>query len=343
MGFPFIFESNFEAGTNAEWDAETDSGSQLDFPHVSELARFPYSSLAPFRGGYCARWRLGAVTTAAYLTEGDIDIADGASAYFRWYLYLAPDFAFTADDVISLLKLRQTGGGTVEYTVGLSLTAATGAIVLGGSDGTAAAAFGAQQLQLGRWHCIEVLATVSTSDAGVITTWLDGVQQTTASSLDQAAAVAEGDLGIADKLATTTGTVLMDAFVMDDARLYPIADRYPESLYVTKSVQAFIGPGVIDNVSLMSGNGTDCVVRVFDTAFGDTLDAGKIVIELKNTAANELVDPAGTPVAVTRGAFVQVSGTTPRALVKIQHATGYGSPVVQRAAALGARKVVGEA
>ena len=46
MAFPWIFHANFEQGTNAEWDSETDGASptQLDFPHYTELARFPGST-----------------------------------------------------------------------------------------------------------------------------------------------------------------------------------------------------------------------------------------------------------------------------------------------------------
>jgi hypothetical protein len=343
MAFPFVFQSGFENRTTPfGWDAETDSGEQLDVPHASELARFPWPDCAPYRGGSCLRLRLGAVTTTAFLTEGDIDIADAGTAYFRWYFYLAPDFTFTADDVVSMLKLRQAGGGTVEYTIGLDLDADDGSITFGGSDGTAAAAFGATLLQRGRWYCAEVLATVSTNDAGVLTTWIDGVQQTTADTLDQAAGVGEGDLGIMDKAATTTGTVLMDEFVMDNARLYPLVDRYPESLELTQSAQVFIGAGALDNVSLLSGSGTDSVCVVYDTAYGDTQDAAKYVVELKNTAVNELVDPAGTTVSVTRGCYVALSGAVPRALVKIKHAPGYSSAGAVRRAALRSRPAVGE-
>ena len=68
------------------------------------------------------------------------------------------------------------------------------------------------------------------------------------------------------------------------------------------------------------------MVTVFDTDEADTNDAGNIVIELKNTStSNELIDPAGTPVCVKRGAFIQMSGTEPRALVKSSHLKAYGS------------------
>ena len=342
MAFPFILESNFEAGTNAEWTSETDSGSQLDFPHITELARWPWPKFAPYRGAYCARFVLGANTTTVFLTSTAIDIADTASAYYRWYMYFAPDFAFTADDVVSLFKLRQAAAGTVEYTVGISCTAATNVFVLGASDGTAAATFGATPITLGQWHCIEVGAKVDTGGTGFITTWLDGVQQSTETSKTQAAAVGDGDLGVMDRLATTTGTILLDAFVNDDLRLYPLYDQHPQNLVMTKSATVFVGPGCLDNISLASGAGTDCVVTVYDTSWSNTLAAQNFILELKNTANSELVDPAGTPVEVTRGCYVQLAGTTPRAIVKLSFAPTYGSPANARAWGLKTKKSIGE-
>lgn len=330
MAFPYLFESNFEAGTNAEWTSETDSGSQLDFPHISVIAgQNGIGNLAPFRGTFCARWVLGANTTDAFLRTTAIDIADTASSWFRWYMFLANDFVATAADVVSIFKLRQAGGGTVEFTVGLSCDGA-GGIVLGGSDGIAAANFGTTNITLGKWHAIEVFATVSTGGAGVITTYLDGVQQSTQTAQTEAAAVGDGDLGFSDRLSTTTGTVLMDAFVQDDTRVYPIVSRYPRQLLLTKSAHAFIGPGVIENVSLLSGAGTDNVLAIYDTNRANTSDVNKVGIELKNVTNNDIVDPAGVPIYLQRGAYVVLTGTNPRAMLNIHWAPGYGSEAAAR-------------
>jgi hypothetical protein len=67
----------------------------------------------------------------------------------------------------------------------------------------------------------------------------------------------------------------------------------------------------------MSGAATDNVCSVYDTDVADTNDATSLVLELKNTANSELVDPAGTPVDVVRGCYVVLTGTNPRALVKM--------------------------
>lgn len=329
MAFPFAFESNFESGSNAEWSAETDTGSQLDFPHISTLAGVNNGNQAPYRGAYCARWVLGANTTDAFLRTTGIDIADSATSYFRWKMFLAPDFVATAADVVSIFKLRQAGGGTVEMTIGISCDG-SGGIFLGGSDGTAAATFGTKSITLGVWHDIEVKATVSTGGSGEITTYLDGVLQSSETSKTQAAAVGDGDLGFSDRLNTTTGTVLMDCFVQDDARVYPIVERYPRKMLMTKSGHVFVGPGCIANVSLLSGAGTDNVCTVYDTNRANTSDANKTVLELKNVTNSDIVDPADMPTEVHRGCYVVLSGTNPRALVHIGKAPGYGSQAAAR-------------
>lgn len=318
MAFPFLFESTFEAGTNAEWDTETDTGTKLDFPHYTTLAKV---GMTPYRGAYCARVVCGD-TNDHTLTEGDIDIADGATAYFRWYMYVSNDFTATADDVFSIFELQQAGG-TVEQTVGMRITAASNLLEIGVGDGTAPSSY--VTFTRGRWTCVELLSTISTGGAGAMTLFIDGTSVIALTSQTQAAAVGQGVLGTQLTLATTTGTILFDQFVMDDARVYPIKDRFPDQMLLTKSGHVFLGEGTVENISLLSGAGTDCVLSVFDTDIADTTMANNVVVELKNTANNELIDPAGTPAVLRRGCYVALSGTNPRALVKIGRARGYGS------------------
>ena len=323
MAFPFVLESNFEAGSSAEWTSSSDTGTQMDFPHISVLAGISgMGQLMPYRGAFCARFTLGANTTDSFLRSTTIDIADAATSYFRWYMFFATNFAATAADVVSIFKLRQAGGGTVEFTVGVNCDG-SGGVFLGGNDGTAASAFGTTNITLGRWHAIEVLATVQTGGTGVITTYLDGVQQTTETASTQAAAVGDGDLGFSNRLSTTTGTVLMDCFIQDDARIYPIVDRYPAQILLTKSTHLFVGPGVIENVSLLSGGGTDNVLSIYDTNRANVLDQNKLRLELKNVTNSDIVDPAGVPVTLQRGCYVVLAGTNPRAMVNIKWAPGY--------------------
>src|SRR3990167_1390787 len=166
MAFPFIFESNFEQGTNAEWDSEQDTGTKLDFPHYTTLAAMP-STPMPYRGAYCMRVDLRAGDTNDHtVTEGDIDIADTVTRYFRWYQYASADFTASADDTFQILELQQAGGATTEMSVGMRVTAATDALDIGIGDGAAPTSF--VSFPRGVWVCVEVLATVSTVVAGFL-------------------------------------------------------------------------------------------------------------------------------------------------------------------------------
>lgn len=321
MSFPWIFESNFEQGTNGEWDTETDTGSKLDFPHYSTFVRRSDIKTIPYRGAYCAMIDLSSGDTNDHtLTEGDIDIADAATRYFRWYMYVSNNFTATADDTFNIFELQQVGG-TVEQSVGMRVTAATNVLEIGIGDGTAPTSFAA--FPRGRWVCVELLSTISTTGSGAMTLFLDETSVIALTGQTQAAAVGQGVLGTQDTLSTTTGVILLDQFVMDDARIYGLPIRYPEDLFITKTCHVFVGQGKIENVTLLSGGAADNVLQVFDTDVNNTNHVGRTKLELKNIAANETVDPAGVPVLVQRGAYVVLSGTNPRAIVKIGSAQGY--------------------
>lgn len=320
MAFPWIFESNFETGTASEWDSESDTGSLLDFPHYSTLSTIPGAPV-PYRGAYCMRIQMGD-TNDHTLIEGDIDIADNGTSYFRWYLFAGNDVTATADDTFNIFELQQAGG-TNEMVVGMRITTATDLLEIGIGDATAPTSF--VSFPRNKWVCVELLATPSTTGAGVLTLFLDETQVATLTGLTQAAAIGRGVLGTQDTLATTTGTLYFDQFIQDDARLYGIPIRYPEEVYLTKSAHVFVGAGCVENVTLLSGAGADNVLQVFDTDVNNTLHLGRVKLELKNVTNSEMVDPAGTPVHVQRGCFVNLTGTNPRAIVKIGYAQGYWS------------------
>lgn len=314
MAFPFIISSNFEAGTNAEWTSESDGAARLDFPHWRVLAR---EGMLPYRGAYCMRVRLGSATAAKVIhTSGDI--ADGGTAYLRFMFYLGQDVKFTADDTIQLVELTQAGAGTCEMALGLRLVAADNTIEIGIGDGLAPTAFAAQKLVRGRWYSVELKALVSTSDVGTMDLYLDGALVASLATLDQAAAVGDVCLGVTGCLTTTTGTVLFDQFVFDDGRIYPIVDRYPTNVFMTKSGHAFVGPGFLENITLLAGAAADNTLDVYDTNTGNTNDANKVGVAIRNVTASDVVDVAGLPVQLKRGCYVSLGGTNPRAVAIVK-------------------------
>ena len=324
MAFPWIFEANFELGTAAEWDSETDTASQLDFPHFSTLALQPWSTAAPFRGAYVMRTVLSGGTADAFVLEGDIDIAANVLRWAKFDMWISPNFTGTANDTLNIFEV-QSSGPVIEATFGLRVVAATNEINFGIGEVTATS-FGAEAIQRGKWYTIELAIELDdgVGDDGTIDLYVtrentpstEVIHAAQVASLDQAAVI-QGVLGVQLHAATTTGTILFSDFRFDDARIYPERDRFPLSYLLTKDGHAFVGPGVIERVELMSGADTDNVATIFDTDSGDTTIAGNIVTELKNTANNELVIQDHEMV-IRRGAFVQMSGTTPRVMVHVK-------------------------
>lgn len=322
MAFPWIFEANFELGDASEWDSETDTASQLDFPHFSTLAGIR-APAAPFNGAHVMRATLTGGTADAFVLEGDIDIAVNVNRFAKFDVYFSKDFTGTADDTVALFEVQSTGPA-IETSVGFRIVAATGAINFGIGE-LAPTAFGLEAVERGKWYTVEVdmdLDNPAASDgsSSLFVTKENSPFTTTAigtvSSLTQAAVI-QGVLGVQDHLATTTGTILFDNFRFDDARIFPERRRFSQQMLLTKTGHAFVGPGELDSISLLSGAGTDNVLSVFDTDNGSTSIAGNVVAELKNLSNNEVVI-ADDISPLLRGCFVQISGTNPRALVNIK-------------------------
>lgn len=312
MAYPYIFEAKVDANlaTPFGWDSESDTGSLLDAPHFSELARFPWSHCAPYRGAYCWRVRMGD-TNDHVLIEGDCDIADGATAFASFYLYVAPDVVASADDEFNIFEFQQAGG-TVEASVGLRITAATDVVEIGIGDGTAATDYAAATLEKNRWYHIEVGMLVSTGAVGTLTLYVDGVSVVALDTLDNAAAVGRGVLGTQDTLATTTGTLLFDQFVFDDLQVYPDRERFPHQRVFTVSGHAFVGPGAIDTAALLSTTAADRV-RLYDTDTGNVNDAQGFVAELL-TEGHTSIEGV---LQFKRGCYVSLNQSTARAQVTL--------------------------
>ena len=326
MAFPWLFECGFEDGTDGDFDAESDSTARLFFRHYSELAAIP-GLPAPYRGAYCMSVNLATSTTTAYVQEtGSFDTAAAGTIYVRFYFWFGGATGsppvMANNDEFAIFQLW-SGATDVEGGIYINYTTANGYRL--GIGETAAASF--LPLTLNQWHCVELKALVDSGvgDDGTLDGWLDGAPFAQVATLDQGAITSAVFGSMGQDAGTTRGYVLFDEIVADDARIYPITERFPSNLLMTKSGHAFVGPGTIENTSLLSGAGTDCVLSVFDTDSGSVLDASNCKLELKNVVNNDIVDPAGVPVEVYRGAYIVLSGTTPRAQVHLGKCQGYSS------------------
>lgn len=314
MAFPFLSQANFAAGGLGHFDAETDTESRLDIPHYVTLARTPGLPM-PWRGAYAMRVTLvnDGTPADAYLQEtGSWDTAAAGTIFFRFMLFVTKDIVMANADEFAVFQLW-SATNTVEGGVYINYTTANGLRI--GIGETAATSF--LPLTTGVWHTIELKAVIDSGagNDGTLDGWLDNAAFTQVTALDQGA-ITSGVIGVLSQDAgTTAGTVLFNDIVADDARVFPTAERFPQSLLLTASDHAFVGPGEIADLSLLSGAGTDNVLQIYDTDTAYTSDASNMIMELKNTTNNEAVNLAGTALCIKRGCYVSLAGTNPRALI----------------------------
>ena len=321
MAFPWLFQENFEDGTLGNFDSETDTASQLDFPHYSELARFPWSTCAPNTGAYCMRLALTGGTADAYLVEGDIDIAANVTRHVKFDIWFSPTFTGTADDTFNIFEALATS--TVEAAFGARIVASTDVINLGIGE-TAPTSFSGEALQRNVWYTVELtmLNDPGANDGTIdlfVTRSGDAAQTTVSAtqvaSLDQGA-VTTARLGIQDHLSTTTGMILIDNFIFDEDRVFPGA-RYSLHPVFTKSGHAFVGPGHLDIAGLLTDEANN-IMRLWDTDTADTNSTQWFVVELD---INGNFTSFAGPIKFQNGCYVELSGTDPRGEVILTSAS----------------------
>ena len=325
MAFEFIVETGFEDGTLDTFSSETDTTSKLDFPHYSELAAIP-GLPGPYRGAFCMRVDLAVGTTNAFVT--DITNWDSLTAGVRRHtsfkLFVSSDITMANNDEFAILQLIETGAA-IEVGIFINFTTANGLRI--GIGETGATQF--LPLTTNVWHHVNLNTLIDDGGGnnGTIDLSLDGGAATQVAGVLDQNAITSGRIGVVDQDASTTaGVLLFDEFIIDDGEIFPTTFRFPVTQLLTVSGHAFVGPGRIEDISLMAGGATNNVLSIFDTDRGNTNDASKIVAELKGVTTNsELVRFHDGDIQVQRGCFVSMTGTNPRALIKIKYAPAYGS------------------
>ena len=327
MSFPYIFESNFEGGTNAEWTTgETDTDAILDFPSYRTLAAYGHE---PYSGAYCMRvLSPGATPADAFVSAPECNIADTVTNYFRFNVFFDKDFTATADDVCAILEL-QGAADAVTVAFGFQIIALTNVINFGVGGNNAGAVpdnFSAVPVERGKWHTITMCVNIETDASGVIDMYVtkDGGRQGVVAEASDATitniAVTHAVFGLQDQLATTTGYILLDNFVQDNTQLFALK-RYPEEVVLTKTGHAFVGSGQIETITLHPGSAAGDI-EVYDS---DSADAVDLVANVASPVANQTVTKV-TPTNVSRGAYCVLTGQgNPRAIAKLKfapHAAG---------------------
>jgi hypothetical protein len=331
MAFPYTFEENFELGTRGGFDSETDVNGSLNFRHYSYLARYDTTQIggiAPWRGAYCVELDLTGETADHTLIEANV-VADTKVAFASFYVFFGKDFRATADDTLNIFEFQSAAA--VQGVVGITITAATQAITIG-TGKIAPTVFGAQPLERGKWYHISLATDVETGGTGTSTLYVDGVQVAQVTTITNIALTTTA-FGVRGALATTFGHIFLDCFIMDDTgaeaaatRFLPMSDRYPEIVMMTMSGHLALGNSELLNVTLIAGNGTNNILKIYDTDNATVTDESNVVAYLNNlTALEPPIDLADVPQNVKRGVYVQLAGTAPRALIHIGKSQGWFS------------------
>jgi hypothetical protein len=314
MAFPFIWENNAETGLHG---ATASSGTLIDVPHYSTLARF---GQAPYRGAYCHRIRLAGGTTSQFIREDTAfdGLTAAVASFLRWYFYLGKDFAMADTDSVSMVEAESTLNTTTEIAAGVrrngsnlefwynetQAAASPGTIVLG-TTSTA----------LGRWFCAELAIVLDAGGGndGTITGYIDDAAGTAVTALDQAAIV-DVKFGAIGPDAGTSGSILIDDIKYDDTQIFRDKERFPGiNVHVTHTNDhPLIGPGRF-SVGI-TGTGTNAVLNIYDT---DGVPTNLTpIVTLRNVSANEFI-PGHDIFDVKHGAYCVMSGTAAQAFLSV--------------------------
>ena len=317
MAFPFLFSENFETGTAGAFDAETDTDSILDFPHYTTLAS---SKMVPWRGAYAMRIRPNGGTASAYVQEnGSFDTAASGTIFIRFYVYLGRDFAMANSDKFSLMELESVADTTTEVACGLDRNGSN--IRFWFAETSAAAAttivLGTTTTAIGKWYCFEVKAVIDAGGGndGTIDAYVDdGSAGAQITALDQGAIV-DAKFGMIGVDAGTTGTILFDGIIADDAQVFSDTERYkPLNQWLhSPSNHPVIGAGAASVA--VTGTSTDAVLSVFDTD-GVSTRLEPIAV-IRNVSANEFT-PGHDIFEFDHGLYLTLTGTNVQAFVSVE-------------------------
>lgn len=320
-----VFQDNFERGIDGladagRFDSETDTVSQIDIPHYTELAKTPGLPMPYSGGAYCVRCVLAGGIADAFLTEADVNIATTETWWFKFNMWLTPDFktTTTATDTLHVLELQANGNEEI-FTFGMKYTSTSDALVfgIGGAiDNAAPTTLSATEVPLGKWFTVELKVNLVTAGAtGSIAAYITeagGVPSTTATVTKgsvQGVAITHAVLGIQGQEATTKGTILYDNFMMEEQRIWPQKNRFSETIRMTQSGHAFVGPGTVEKIVSNSGAGTAGTYQFFDTDTGQIYPPNQ-KDQLLGTVAGTTYTSTNTPFDVTRGLFYHDSDGT---------------------------------
>lgn len=316
MALPLEFHETFEAGTKGNFDSESDSGNRLDFPHQMDIG----DRMMPWRGAYMCRVSLGKNSDDAYLEEG-VSWADGQNRWGRFKMFVGEDVQFGNDLDYARILYFYSSTSTAEARLVLARFEPLGIVLVTETENESWNVNNSHfKVPIGEWFTVEWELDVDT-DSGYLGAILPNVCRITSRNAAMGT-ITKFRLGSIDQNGDITGTIYFDDFMVDEGRLYDDPSAHNGalsggSLFFLQSGFAFLGEGAIDHVTLIDGGSNDSRVRIYDAFEPTALPAGSLRYDLKAVSGNPTPQSSSNLVPFRRGAYVQLSGTNPQAIVRL--------------------------
>jgi len=331
MGWPYTTQWYFDNGESladgvaGAIGTATDAGSpiQLLNAHYTELAR---EGMQPYVGAYCMRVQLNGNAETAYITDADALLANTETNYVGFALYLSNDFALSGSNEIDIFAILD--GAVLGSRVTLVVSSSTLRFqVSHEGDGTDDVVGTTYDVPLGEWMWVELETTIDTAGSlGKSTLYVTREGEKTATTVAATAGVTTiatftitdgARIGVVTNAGTgNVGTLLFDAYHYHDpsdenkARINAPERRWSTTTEIHAPLHAFIGPGCIENLTMIGGEiAFDNRVVVYDTDRAQT-DPDRIVAILTHSVENEVVDVSGAPIRCQNGAYVALYSST---------------------------------
>lgn len=327
MAFPWVQHETWDDGTRGGFDGETDAGGILDFPHYGELAR---QGLHPWQGAHAVRLRLADDATANIQEDDGFDLAADAVLHIWMPWLIGADLALGDGDTIVLFTL-QSAGPVDEVVFGVRHNSGVYELFCGETGATRTLAIVPSNK---RWYQVELSVNIDSGvgNDGTVDFSVDGARVGAPITGLNQGAITQAQLGAVSGTAVgNRGTILCGGIIADDARIYP-RERFPQdTFWVTRDIVAWMGPCSID-AAFVTGTGADAVLTILDTDLYEATGIGfsrEPRVRVANLTANDQSPSFNTPIELSRGAYVQLTGTNPQGWVSIKRPDAAPSQIVR--------------
>ena len=308
--FPYQFQGDFESGDFSQFATVTNPGTpaQMTVMHYTEMVQKGIGEV-PYRGAYAQVCDLSRGSADAFVAPAAITPV--ATSAVRFYVCVGLNLRMGIGDLCTLARIDC---GADQTSLVLDNTTGTPRLDVTGTYAAAQHRYSA--LTLGQWLCIEAEA-IGANMQCYINGGTNGVPLTGLASAG-VTGVRLGTTGI--DAGTTTGYVAYDQLAVDDTRLAPYPERYPQIIQVKGSGVVIPGSGRYARINLIAGHASDNTLALYDSDVAGTGPEELLAPILTSELANRDYHPGRQAGYFTYGLKVVMTGTAPQALIVLGHA-----------------------